>query len=154
MLFQPEMALVMHLVYYFSKRKLKYFYTFNNFYGEKSSKKAKQNKSATMTPNLQSPQRESTPRRLTLLTHLSLGKSIQTLRELVFCNYISFCEQLCSLQNQYQISHQCCNVRNILKLYVIKIVNYIFSIVQLQGVLHFALDGYSSNQITKNQISI
>ena len=27
--------------YYFSKRKGKYFYTFNNFYSEKSSKRAK-----------------------------------------------------------------------------------------------------------------
>ena len=27
--------------YYFSERKRKYFYTFNHFYGEKSSKRAK-----------------------------------------------------------------------------------------------------------------
>ena len=52
--------------YYFSKRKWKYFYTFNHFYSEKSSKRAKQQKSTTMTPqsaglNLQSPQSDSTP---------------------------------------------------------------------------------------------
>ena len=29
------------LCYYFSKRKWKYFYTFNHFYNEKSSKRAK-----------------------------------------------------------------------------------------------------------------
>ena len=38
--------------YYFSKRKGKYFYTFNHFYSEKSSKRAKYHKSTTMTPNL------------------------------------------------------------------------------------------------------
>jgi hypothetical protein len=37
---------------YFSKRKGKYFYTFNHFYSEKSSKRGKQHKSTTMTPNL------------------------------------------------------------------------------------------------------
>ena len=38
--------------YYFSKRKWKYFYTFNHFYSEKSSKRAKYHKSTTVTPNL------------------------------------------------------------------------------------------------------
>jgi hypothetical protein len=38
--------------YYFSKRKWKYLYTFNHFYSEKSSKRAKEHKSTTMTPNL------------------------------------------------------------------------------------------------------
>ena len=38
--------------YYFSKRKWKYFYTFNHFYSEKPSKRAKQHKSTTVTPNL------------------------------------------------------------------------------------------------------
>jgi hypothetical protein len=38
--------------YYFSKRKGKYFYTFNHFYSEKSSKRAKMHKTTTMTPNL------------------------------------------------------------------------------------------------------
>ena len=38
--------------YYFSKRKWKYFYTFHHFYSEKSSKRAKEHKSTTMTPNL------------------------------------------------------------------------------------------------------
>ena len=57
--------------HYFSKRKWKYFHTYNHFYSEKSSKRAKEHKSTTMTPNLrginmQSPQSESTPRRLTL----------------------------------------------------------------------------------------
>ena len=37
-------------IYYFSKRKGKYFYTFDNFYSEKSSKRAKYHKSTTMTP--------------------------------------------------------------------------------------------------------
>ena len=37
--------------YNFLKRKGKYFYTFNHFYSEKSSKIYKQN-STTMTPNL------------------------------------------------------------------------------------------------------
>ena len=37
--------------HYFSKRKWKYFYTFNHFYSEKSSKRAKQHKSTTMIPN-------------------------------------------------------------------------------------------------------
>ena len=35
--------------YYFSKRKGKYFHTFNHFYSEKSSKKEQ---NSTMTPNL------------------------------------------------------------------------------------------------------
>ena len=38
--------------HYFSKRNGKYFYTFNHFYSEKSSKRAKQHKSTTMIPNL------------------------------------------------------------------------------------------------------
>jgi hypothetical protein len=38
--------------YYFSKIKGKCFYTFNHFYSEKSSKRAKQHKTTTMTPNL------------------------------------------------------------------------------------------------------
>ena len=38
--------------YYFSKRKWKYFYTFIHFYSEKTSKRANQNKSTTMTTNL------------------------------------------------------------------------------------------------------
>ena len=38
--------------YYFSKRKWKYFYTFNHSYSEKSSKRAKEHKSTTVTPNL------------------------------------------------------------------------------------------------------
>ena len=38
--------------YYFSKRKWKYFHTFNHFYIEKSSKRAKEHKSTTVTPNL------------------------------------------------------------------------------------------------------
>ena len=40
------------ICYYFSKRKWKYFYPFNHFYSEKSSKRAKYHKSTTMTPNL------------------------------------------------------------------------------------------------------
>ena len=32
---------VKKICYYFSKRKWKYFYTFNHFYSEKSSKRAK-----------------------------------------------------------------------------------------------------------------
>ena len=39
-----------NIYYYFSKRKGKCFYTFNHFYSEKSSKRAKWHKS--MTPNL------------------------------------------------------------------------------------------------------
>ena len=56
-------------MYYFSKRKGKYFYTFKHFY--KKGKKSKiaqiyyyEPKSAGI--NVQSPQSESTPRRLTL----------------------------------------------------------------------------------------
>ena len=40
-----------NIYYHFSKRKRKYFYTFNHLYSEKSSR-AKQLKSTTMTPNL------------------------------------------------------------------------------------------------------
>ena len=40
------------VITYCSKRKWKYFYTFNHFYSEKSSKRAKWHKSTTMTPNL------------------------------------------------------------------------------------------------------
>ena len=63
-----------NIYYYFSKRKGKYFYTFNHNYREKSSKRA----NSTITYyepqfagiNLQSPQSDSTPRRLTLqITH-------------------------------------------------------------------------------------
>ena len=43
---------VKKIYYYFSKRKGKYFYTFNHFYSEKSSKRAKYHKSTTMNPNL------------------------------------------------------------------------------------------------------
>ena len=56
----------------FSKRKGKHFYTFNHFYSEKSSKRAKEHKSTTYNDHqsagikVQSPQSESTPRRLTL----------------------------------------------------------------------------------------
>ena len=59
--------------YYFSKRKWKYFYTFNHFYSEKSSKRAKEHKYTTYYDpqsagiNVQSPQSESTPRRPTLI---------------------------------------------------------------------------------------
>ena len=59
--------------YYFSKRKWKYFYTFNHFGSEKSSKRAKLHKSTTMKYdpqsagiNLLSPQSDSTPWTLTL----------------------------------------------------------------------------------------
>ena len=38
--------------YFFSQRKGKYFYTFNHFYSEKSSKRANWHKSTTMNPNL------------------------------------------------------------------------------------------------------
>ena len=38
--------------YYFSKRKGIYFHTFNHFYSEKSSKRAKLHKSTTVTPNM------------------------------------------------------------------------------------------------------
>ena len=38
--------------YEVSKTKEKYFYTFDNFCSEMSSKRAKQHKSTTMTPNL------------------------------------------------------------------------------------------------------
>ena len=38
--------------YYFSKRKWKYFYTFNHFYSEKSSERAKQHKFTTLNLNL------------------------------------------------------------------------------------------------------
>ena len=41
-----------NIFFSFSKRKWKSFYTFNHFYSEKSSKRAKQHKSTTMTPNL------------------------------------------------------------------------------------------------------
>ena len=62
--------------YYFSKRKGKYFYTFNHFYSEKSSKKSKIAQIYYYDPqsakiNVQSPQSESTPRRLTLTKSLS-----------------------------------------------------------------------------------
>ena len=58
--------------YCFSRRKGKYFYTFNNFYSEKSSKKSKIAQIYYYEPqsaglNVQSPQSESTPRRLTLV---------------------------------------------------------------------------------------
>ncbi len=36
-----EIYEVKKIYYYFSKRKGKYFYTFNHFYSEKSSKRAK-----------------------------------------------------------------------------------------------------------------
>ena len=128
----------------FFKKKLEILLNFQSFLQCKVFKKRKIAQIYYYGPqssgiNVQSPPSESTPRRLTLLTHLSLGKSIQTLRELVFCNYISFCEHLCSLQNQYQISHQYSNVRNIFKQCVIK-VNYFFSIGKLLGVFHFVLD--------------
>jgi hypothetical protein len=38
--------------FYFLKRKWKYFYTSSHFYSEKSSKRAKEHKCTTMTPNL------------------------------------------------------------------------------------------------------
>ena len=38
--------------YYFSKRKGKYFYTFDRFYCEKSLKNGKEDKSTTITPNM------------------------------------------------------------------------------------------------------
>ena len=37
---------------FYEVKKGKYFYTFNHFYGENSSKRAKQHKSTTMTPIL------------------------------------------------------------------------------------------------------
>ena len=60
---------VKEIFYYLSKRKGKYFYTFNNFCSEKSSKRAKiyyyDPQSARI--NLQSPQSDSTPWTLTLI---------------------------------------------------------------------------------------
>ena len=47
---------VIFFYYYFSKRKCKYFYTFNHFYSEKSSKRAQLHKSTTAGINVQSPQ--------------------------------------------------------------------------------------------------
>ena len=59
---------VKKIYYYFSKRKWKYFYTFNHFYSEKSSKIAQMYyyDPQSAGKNVQSPQSESTPRRLTL----------------------------------------------------------------------------------------
>ena len=71
--------------YYLSKRKCKYFYTFNHFHSEKSSKKSKIAQIYYYDPqstgiNLQSPQSDSTPWKLTLVSvvypGLSPGKGV------------------------------------------------------------------------------